>query len=259
MAGERTTELLNRTPSLESDAQHIQSLLEARIAALQVSVQALATIDLSSIPDPVATDTDHVLPLTDEADEALGRLIANNAMTPEEKAMIRTSQKTQNADEFANIAPWLSASRINEELRSMEKPRNKPSNVSKGSARGESAAVGDGYYEGGDDESGFLYHDSARQAREAKEKIDAVVVANPKVRAIPEHVRADLSITAGKKNPVAHSMAKLKVKDEDRATLPLGTWTVDAYIGGAASGSRFGHEYYLRFVCKATGKRRTYG
>ena len=214
MAGERTTELLNHTPSLQSDAQHIQSLLEARIASLKVSVQALATIDLSSIQDHVATDTDLVLPLTDEAEEALRRLIANNAMTPEEKAMIRTSQKTHNADEFANIAPWLSANRINEELRSMEKPRNKSSNVSNGSDRGNSAAVSDGYYEGGDDESGFLYHDSARQAREMKERTDAAAAAQPKVRAIPENVRADLSVTAGKKNPVAHSMAKLKVKDE---------------------------------------------
>ena len=47
--------------------------------------------------------------------------------------------------------------------------------------------------------------------------------------------------------------------EKERAAMPLGTWVVDAFIGGAASGSRHGHEYYLRFVDKATGKRRTYG
>ena len=60
-----------------------------------------------------------------------------------------------------------------------------------------------------------------------------------------------------KKESIISSPAR--VAEKDRAALPLGTWVVDAYVGGAASGSRYGHEYYLRFVCKATGKRRTYG
>ena len=77
------------------------------------------------------------------------------------------------------------------------------------------------------------------------------------IRALPADIRAHMSTIAGKKNAVISSAKK--PSEKDRAALPLGTWVVDAYVGGAATESRFRHEYYLRFVDKATGKRRTYG
>ena len=77
-----------------------------------------------------------------------------------------------------------------------------------------------------------------------------------RVRSLSVETRAHMSTIAGKKASIISSPAR--VAEKDRAALPLGTWVVDAYVGGAASGSRYGHEYYLRFVCKATGKRRTY-
>ena len=77
------------------------------------------------------------------------------------------------------------------------------------------------------------------------------------LRRLSVEQEVDMSVMAGKREPVQSSSSAMDAKQ--RATLPLATWVVDAWISDSESPDRFGFKYYLRFVCIATGKRRTYG
>ena len=77
------------------------------------------------------------------------------------------------------------------------------------------------------------------------------------LRRLSVEQEVDMSVMAGKREPVQSSSSAMDAKQ--RAALPLATWVVDAWISDSESPDRFGFKYYLRFVCIATGKRRTYG
>jgi len=78
-----------------------------------------------------------------------------------------------------------------------------------------------------------------------------------RLREVSPEQQAEESIMSGKKNRVTGSARLLGQKQ--RLAQPLATWVVDAWVGGTSSENLFGYEYYVRFVCKATSKRRTYG
>ena len=109
----------------QEEATIAKQVLERRLQRLHAAVNALvvdsseiiATID-ESTPQP----SEHaVLPLTTDDDEALHRLIANNALSKEEKMLLNARNKTRDADAFGAVAPWLSATRVNDEVASMQK------------------------------------------------------------------------------------------------------------------------------------------
>ena len=240
-AMEEATILIAQHPTMEQEEATIaKQVLERRLQRLHAAVNALvvdsseiiATID-ESTPQP----SEHaVLPLTTDDDEALHRLIANNALSKEEKMLLNARNKTRDADAFGAVAPWLSATRVNDEVASMQKCE--VNSTATATTQSEPA--------------------TARVTRSGTGSPMADTEgAVGRVRSLSAETRAHMSTIAGKKESIISSPAR--VAEKDRAALPLGTWVVDAYVGGAASGSRYGHEYYLRFVCKATGKRRTYG
>ena len=251
-AMEEANILLAQLPDeVHDEAIVAKRVLEERLQRLHAAVDALvvdsaeiiANTDALTQPQPYHT----VSSLTADDDEALRRLIANNALSTEEKRLLNIRNKTRDADAFGDVAPWLSTARINDEVASMhrcEENQKTTTTTQQGQA-------------------------SARSTTQPEQATARVTENRPgppiadtggavgRVRSLPAELRAHMSTIAGRKEPVISAPAR--IAEKDRAALPLGTWVVDAYVGGAASGSRYGHEYYLRFVCKATGKRRTYG
>ena len=202
-----TSILLAQQPELQQGAAVVKETMERRVQSLHEAVGDLVTAS----PELFARGSgkiDHssVFALTDDEDEVLARLIAGPEVTDDERRLLNARNKTKLADAISAIAPWMSSTRVNDEVKHMRSTDGQP------------------------------------QGR---------------IRSVKETTRAEMSTIAGKKEGV-NSSAKA-ISEKERAALPLSVWVVDAYIGGAANGSRFGHNYYLRFVDKATSKRRTYG
>ena len=62
------------------------------------------------------------------------------------------------------------------------------------------------------------------------------------LRRLSVEQEVDMSVMAGKREPVQSSLSAMDAKQ--RAALPLATWVVDAWISDSESPDRFGFKYY---------------